>query len=53
MTPHQIKAAISRLRRLFVLWDGKLDDVDKEFALRRIRDEEPEIFYKIAAESRH
>lgn len=42
--------AISRMRRLFVIWDRGLDNSDKEFVLRRIRDKEPAIFWKIAQE---
>lgn len=44
--------AISRMRRLFAIWDWKLDLVDKEYCLRRIRDKEPAIFYRIAQELR-
>jgi hypothetical protein len=44
--------AISRMRRLFELWDRRLDQIDKEYVLRRIRDKEPWIFYKIAQENR-
>jgi hypothetical protein len=50
MSALQIKWAITRLRRLFALWDWKLDRIDKEYCLRRIRDKEPELFYGIARE---
>jgi hypothetical protein len=46
----EILWAISRLRRLFAIWDRGLDRIDKEYALRRIRDKEPAIFWKIAQE---
>jgi len=48
----RIDWAISRMRRLFQIWDGKLDVVDKNYVLRRIRDKEPALFYAIAQESR-
>jgi len=44
--------AVTRLRRMFELWDEKLDRIDKEYALRRIRDKEPNLFYKISQEPR-
>lgn len=46
----RIRWAITRLRRIFQLWDRKLDRVDKSYVLRRIRDKEPELFYQIANE---
>lgn len=46
----QIRWAISRLRKICVLWDTRLDHIDKEYILRRIRDREPAIFYRIAQE---
>jgi hypothetical protein len=48
----RIEWAISRLRRMFRLWDAGLDSIDKEYALRRIRDNEPYLFWKIAYEER-
>ena len=42
--------AIARMRSLFAIWDGNLDRIDKEFCLRRIRDKEPALFWKIAQE---
>jgi|HubBroStandDraft_5_1064220.scaffolds.fasta_scaffold1347968_2 hypothetical protein len=42
--------AISRMQNLFAIWDEKLDRIDKEFCLRRIRDREPDLFWKIADE---
>ena len=50
MNKLQISRAISRLRKLCELWDMRLDHVDKEYVLRRIRDREPEMFYRIAQE---
>jgi len=50
---HQrIRWAITRLRRLFELWDRFMDVPDKEYCLRRIRDKEPMLFYAIASERR-
>ena len=51
MTNQQFLWAISRVRRLFSIWDHKLDQADKEYCLRRIRDKEPTIFWKIAQEN--
>jgi hypothetical protein len=42
--------AISRMRRLFAIWDAKLDRIDKEYVLRRIRDKEPDVFWMVASE---
>ena len=50
MSMLRIRWAITRLRRLFAIWDSGLDRIDKEYCLRRIRDKEPAIFYKIAQE---
>ena len=47
-----IRWAISRMRKLFRIWDFGLDRVDKEYCLRRIRDKEPDLFYGIAGEQR-
>ena len=41
---------ISRVRRLFLLWDYGLESPEKNYVLRRIRDKEPELFYGIANE---
>ena len=49
-TNQQVAWALSRLRRLFAIWDAKLDRIDKEYCLRRIRDNEPTLFYGIAEE---
>jgi hypothetical protein len=42
--------AISRMRRLFEIWDSKLAWCDKAYCLRRIRDREPALFYSVANE---
>ncbi len=42
--------AISRMRRILEIWDGKLGDAEKRFILRRIRDEEPQLYCEIYAE---
>lgn len=46
----RLDVAIRRMTQLFQIWDRKLDRVDKEFCLRRIRDKEPDVFHKIADE---
>jgi len=46
----RMRWAISRLARFVMLWDHKLDRIDKEYCLRRIRDKEPDLFWEIARE---
>jgi len=41
---------ISRVRRIFEFWENGLDAPAKAYCLRRIRDNEPKLFYQIAAE---
>ncbi len=48
----RIRWAIAGMRRLFVIWDKRLDWFDKAYCLRRIRDKEPSLFYAIADEKR-
>lgn len=48
----RIRWAIAAMRRLFVIWDTRLDWFDKQYCLRRIRDKEPQLFYGIADEKR-
>lgn len=40
---------IARMRRIISAW-ALLELADKNYILRRIRDEEPETFYRIAEE---
>lgn len=49
-TTQEVNWAISRMRRLFAIWDNKLHIADKAYCLRRIRDKEPALFYRIAQE---
>lgn len=49
-TQQSVAWAISRMRRILTIWETKLHRVDKEYILRRIRDNEPDVFYKIAQE---
>lgn len=46
----RIDWAISRMRRILEIWRGMLDDADKRFILRSIRDEEPDLFREIFQE---
>lgn len=50
MKMQQLDWAISRMRRICEIWERKLDDADKQYILRRIRDKEPLLFYRIARE---
>ena len=49
-TQQEIDWAISRMRHILEIWDTKLEEVDKGYILRRIRDREPKLFYAIAQE---
>lgn len=48
--PRPFDQLVRNLRTLFKIWDYRLDQADKAYCLRRIRDKEPELFWKIAKE---
>jgi hypothetical protein len=50
MSTARFEWVISRVRRIFEFWDRGLEECDKAYCLRRIRDKEPKLFYKIARE---
>ena len=50
MTDQEANWAISRMKRIMMIWDSLLTMIDKEYILRRIRDKEPGLFYRIGGE---
>jgi len=44
-----VKQAIQRMARVLLHW-RKIDHVDREYLLRRFRDDYPQEFWKIATE---